>query len=325
MSNVPPDSTPAPAPPPRVRGRVVRHLARFLVAAIGLWIIFRQVPPDEVMTVIRNAHWIWVLAGFIVAAGAQWLLAARMRVLTDAYHLRLRTIDVLHVNVTTRFYGLFLPGGGLAAGAVRVFRFARLQGDYTAGIAAVAFDRALTTAVQCLMGLAFGAFAWRPGQSPWLGLMALIAIGLTTPFVVLARRRGETHARSSRGGLLARKIEVLSAGISNLSGSDWRRLLGWSITAHLVGTLEYVLLARALDLDVGFATAGWVRAVMLTATTVPITVSGLGLREGAALLIFAGYGISSESALAFSLLVFVVSHLGIGLIGAFFEVFRRPS
>jgi uncharacterized membrane protein YbhN (UPF0104 family) len=84
-----------------------------------------------------------------------------------------------------------------------------------------------------------------------------------------------------------------------------------------------MMLACALDLGVGFAAIGWVRSVMLAATLVPVTLAGLGVREGAAILMLSLYGIAPDAALAFSLLVFTFNHLGVGIVGGVFEAIRR--
>ena len=64
---------------------------------------------------------------------------------------------------------------------------------------------------------------------------------------------------------------------------------------------------------------------MIIATMIPISVSGLGLREGASLLLLGGYGIAAEQIVAFSLLVFTVSVVFVGLLGGFLEVRRLWS
>jgi len=304
---------------------IVKRFLRFAIAAIGLAIIFREVPASRVAEVFRVADWRWVLAAFVVAALAQPVLAERLRLLTNAFGLPLSLVDILDINLTTRFYALFLPGGGVTAGAVRVFRLARARGDYGAGVTAVALDRITTTAAQCHVGIVFGLLAWRPGQVGWLAIVALAGAFLTAPFLWLyVRRRKPPIPSRFVPDRLAARLATLADGLATMPRAHWKWLAAWSLAAHLIGTIEYLFLARALGIDAGFAVVGWIRSVMLLATAIPITVSGLGLREGAAVLVFRDYGISAESALAFSLLVFATSHLAMGSIGALFEAFRRP-
>ena len=94
-----------------------------------------------------------------------------------------------------------------------------------------------------------------------------------------------------------------------------------AVASNLLRVMVYYLLAQALGLGVSLVTIGWIRSVMMIATMPPVSVSGLGLREGASLLLLSGYGIAAEQIVAFSLLVFTVTAL-FGLLGGVFEVGR---
>ena len=55
---------------------------------------------------------------------------------------------------------------------------------------------------------------------------------------------------------------------------------------------------------------------------VPISVSGLGLRDGVSLLVLQEYTIAGESVLAFSLLIFATTVFVVSLLGGYFEARR---
>ncbi len=100
------------------------------------------------------------------------------------------------------------------------------------------------------------------------------------------------------------------------------RMLTVSVLSHVFGVASYVALAASLDLNIGLFAIGWIHSAMILATMLPVSVAGLGLREGAALLTLTAYGITAEEALAFSLLVFTVTTLLIGLLGGMMEGWR---
>ena len=314
----------------RSRRVLVMRVARFLFASAALVYLFHNVPAGEVLAVIRRAEAVWIVAAFVAVMFVQAFLAKRLRILTDAYGLGFGTFDVLGINLATRFYGLFLPGGGATAMAVRVVKLARGQRRYTESLAAVALDRLVTTAVMCFVGLTFGLVAAGAEETVWLVLMAVGFVGLAAPILWLCtvRRRAaampHTTVAEESSGFLGSVKRALS-GAAAVPGRGWIWVLGLSLLVHLVGTVEYVLIARALGLDLGLVAVGWVRAVMLLAAILPVTVAGLGLREGAAMLILPLYGVEMDAALAFSLLVFAVGHLGVGAVGGLFEAFRKSG
>jgi hypothetical protein len=84
--------------------------------------------------------------------------------------------------------------------------------------------------------------------------------------------------------------------------------------------VTYVLLARALSIELPFAAFGWMRSVSAVVTLIPISISGLGLREGTTVALLAERGVPHTPAFAFSLLVFGVTILAIGLVGGLLEL-----
>jgi hypothetical protein len=114
-------------------------------------------------------------------------------------------------------------------------------------------------------------------------------------------------------------------GRSRLAPADFVRVVAASVLAHLLGTAMYLSLARALGLEIGLAAIGWVRAAILLATLLPVSIAGLGVREAAAVLLLAPHGIGNAAALAFALLVFAVSELAMVALGGLFEAVRFAS
>ena len=95
-----------------------------------------------------------------------------------------------------------------------------------------------------------------------------------------------------------------------------------SLLAHLIGTVGYWLLALSLDLELSLMAIGWIRAGMMLATLLPVSISGLGVREAASLVLLSYYGIPADAAIAYSLIVFMTSILFIGLLGGLAEAWR---
>lgn len=93
-----------------------------------------------------------------------------------------------------------------------------------------------------------------------------------------------------------------------------------AIVTHLLSIIAFYLLSRSVGVDLPIVFIGWIRSTMILSKMIPISVSGLGLREGTTLYILSAYGSPTEIALAFSLLVFVVSDLIPAFIGGILEL-----
>jgi hypothetical protein len=86
-----------------------------------------------------------------------------------------------------------------------------------------------------------------------------------------------------------------------------------------LGTVIYYLLAISLGIDISFLTMGWIRSVVTLVLMVPISISGLGVREGLLLWFLEPYRTTGGDTLALSFLVFSVTVLFVGVLGGFLE------
>jgi hypothetical protein len=95
-----------------------------------------------------------------------------------------------------------------------------------------------------------------------------------------------------------------------------------AVVAHLVGVVGYWLIAQSLDMALSLPVAGWIRSAMILVTLLPVTIAGLGIREVAALVLLQHYGVGSDVAVAFSMLVFGATVVGIAILGGLIEAWH---
>ena len=88
------------------------------------------------------------------------------------------------------------------------------------------------------------------------------------------------------------------------------------------------LLALAVGLDVGFFQVAGAVAIGTLVTLIPVSVSGIGTRDAAIVTYLAALGIAPSQALAFSIVMFGVFHVGgavIGLVCWWMKGWVRPD
>lgn len=80
------------------------------------------------------------------------------------------------------------------------------------------------------------------------------------------------------------------------------RVLGWAAAGHVNLTLGVYSIALGLDLDVTLLDCLALIPPVILITTLPISIAGWGVREGAMVAAFSLIGVAAEGALALSLL-----------------------
>jgi len=79
-------------------------------------------------------------------------------------------------------------------------------------------------------------------------------------------------------------------------------VLFWGVVGNVNLSLCFFLLARSLDLEVGFVDCLVLIPPVLLFINIPVTIGGWGLRESATIVAFSLIGVASEGALALSVL-----------------------
>ena len=184
-------------------------------------------------------------------------------------------------------------------------------------------DRLLRTAlvVLCLLGLAFLAAdlprGIEPGAIPSL-LMLVAFLGVVTWVGVRADRLRWLRRRSSDPGSFAGRLAAAASLYRRLPRREMAAVFGFAIAENLAAVMGLLFLAAALEIDVAWITLGWIRSVVQAVTSLPVSISGLGVREGGMIVLLEPYGISGARAVALSFLMFGRGLL-LGTVGGLLE------
>ena len=87
------------------------------------------------------------------------------------------------------------------------------------------------------------------------------------------------------------------------------QLSSLSLLSFLVTTLRAHYLLKSISINMPFLDLNFCMAIANTVSLLPISVAGIGTRDYTMIYIFNGYGLSSESAITFSFLIFLVAYV----------------
>lgn len=310
-------------PPPRLLQSILglwRYaLAVGVIVLLGVLVDFRAVT-----SALTNAHPSWLAAGFVAMLGAfvlttwKWLLLLRSR----GNKLRLR--ELIRLNLFAAFYASVLPGQ-LAGEAVKIARLARRSdSDRSTLLASVVVDRITSLIGLCLLGMLGMAMSHHRSLtglvllSSTIGVIVVVGTGVlvTTAF---GAKRLEQH--SGRRGQIARHARSLIDAVQSFNRP--RIVLVASLlcgVGYQFGlTIGVWAFEHSLGLSVPLADLAWIFAVASVAQMLPVSVAGIGTREGAFIYLLGLQGVAAPTALAFSLLIFT-TNLIMALLGGISEL-----
>jgi uncharacterized protein (TIRG00374 family) len=288
------------------RGRVVRVLtsgpARVVATALVLGVLAVVIDWARLADTVAGGDWGWLPPAVLAFAAALAVGGVRWQLFLAAAGVPTTVVDAVRGYFLGSFMNVVLPTGfgGDAARAA----FVASDAGVARAITTVTVDR--MSAMACLLALGIaGALMW-PGDVP-AELDVLLAV--TTVMGVLGIGLLVLSSRSARVRRLVpeRLIPAAQTVLATLRLYAANRpllvrttLLGFAYQALVV--LCTVWLGRAIGLDLEAALVAAALPLVLLVTLVPITIAGLGVREGGFVALLGTAGVAAEPATLLSLL-----------------------
>ena len=244
--------------------------------------------------------------------------AWRWHALLDRAGVPLGPGRLARIYAVSTFSSSFLPttAGGDVTRALLVTR----GPDLRRVAVSIVFDRA--GGLAGMIGIAWLALALEPGGIPgdadavliW-GTLALVVAG---GFVLVGMFHGGKAARR----VLPDRLLDLARDARDVLRAYWRSpallglWLGLSLLYQGLIAFQIVMLGRAIDVELSFATAAVALTIVTLVTLVPISIGGFGVREGSYVVLLGGVSIAASDATLISVLS-VATLLVASLPGAF--------
>ena len=323
-----PASPEAPEPSSGRRRRAARCLrvgvSLLLVAALVVYVDLGQVA--RILAASRPDLVLWLLA---LVTALRILSAYRWFVLLQSGRPDLSLATIMRISFISVFAGTFLPSG-VGTEAIRIYGAARASSDLALAFSAAVVERAFGL-VALLVMVAAGLSLGPPGLPEGLrtaAILGLLGVGIGAWLAMAHRPRAWITNWLSGWPTLGpvndrlRKLYArfdLFAGSSVLNSSF---LLAFMLQFGRV--LAAFLAARALHIDVAFVTLLVIVPAMVLASLLPVSVGGLGLREGTMVSLLGMVGVAPEAGFAMSVLLLATGFVST-LPGAVFLAQRQTN
>lgn len=306
-----------------------------LRAVLGLGLIaFVLTRPDwdRLLEALRSPSWPWLGAAVALFLASNVAWSVRWHDILRAAGARRRYRDLLALVFVGQFFNTFLPtsaGGDLVRGwyasdgrsglvtSYAVVLVERAVGLVTLGaVAATAAVVALASPVDALPP----ALLWTVGGAG-ATLVAVGAVAFLWPGTGRIVRR--TLGRRERWEDAA---AGLASALSLFREPDVPRLRIWAASGCLqvLGVLFQLACARTAGVEVGSLLFFLVVPVAVVASMIPVSVNGLGVREGVLVGLLSTIGGDPATLGAYVVVALVVSTL-LSCVGGVLYPFYRPS
>jgi uncharacterized membrane protein YbhN (UPF0104 family) len=285
-----------------VNRKVLKLALKILLTAGAVYLVFRKIEPDTTWQIIRNTHAGWLALAMLFYVASKVFCSYRLNgyfrdiviFLKDREHLQLYGIGM--------FYNLFLPGG-IGGDGYKVYLLHKShQTPAKKLIRAVLLDRGNGLGVLLFLMFALAVFL----EVDWPLPIELSCIGLIGLILIPPGFYG-----------------VMVLFFKDFLGSLWSTT-GFSFLNQVLQVISAYFILLALGVTDQFIAYLFVFLVSSVVSVLPLTIGGVGARELVFVLAYEYVAIDKNTAVAFSLLFFLLTAIT-SLTGIFMKFEARHS
>jgi len=276
-----------------------------------------KIPISEVFSVLFDANILLLLISISLVPAAYVIKAVKWNILLKHVRIQMNFLTILKVILIGTFYGMLTPG--------RVGEIARsyyLEHKKSITTPTILWDR--LTDVFALILLSFFSFLFLFSNNMILIelILALIClfviiifliinpkiISFFTKLIKLPEESKDSYLDTMRAILSSKKVLF--------------KVFIWSLCYYLIISILALIALKALDFNINMLLFFAVPMLILVGN-LPITISGLGLRELVSVLCFTALGEEASVGFSFSILVFIITMVIPGIIGGCYILTMR--
>ncbi len=303
-------------------------LLRLAVTAILCGFLAWQVDLEAFWKRFATLRADWILAAFLVVLGAIIVSAWKWSLILRERGHPLRYGQLLRHYFVGLFFNNVLPTS-IGGDAVRAWETTKDTGDIPEAVGSVMTERliaGIALGMTALLGLPF----IEANARVVLFVAIFLIVNLAAVALILSPKIANSAVSALLPGRFANTRETVLKTVSVVR--DTLRTKSLFVKIFVLSVLFQVLVAAvnacifwAMDLDVSLAACVTLTPMIFTVTMLPISISGLGVREAAYWFFFAHVGVSQVDAVAASLAFFVIVAIA-SLPGALLFAFKqRPA
>ena len=301
-----------------------------LIVSGGLIAYFlTRIHVERFVDILASAKFSLIALALACYLISQAISAVRWTVLVRPLGIGTPFKDMVSYYLIGMFFNLFAPGT-VGGDVSRVYYLVKGQGweerDGTVpavrAAMSVLMDRAIGMVVLIWIGAAgLVLFPGYPVPSSIRSLTLLLALGflacaaLTPVFRRVLPQDGYSIVVKLRlvlRGYRAHRLAIVHGVLL-------------SVIVHLIQAWMHLVMGRALNLAIPFSYCLIIYPLVGTFAAIPISLNGLGLREGGYIFLLGLIGITAENGIAFGLLLFFIVALDSLIGGIVFLVKRSPT
>ena len=268
----------------------------------------------------------WMVMAILMNIFALLAIVWRWKIIIDGMGVHKSFIDLFYVNLTSTFFGMFLPSS-VGGDVSKMIMIAENASDREAAVSSVIIDRMIGMTVTIVTGIIslFLLPSLRENRVILGSLVITLLIVLLFVFLILNRRifwKTINLIPVSIRKRFEESISKIDQSIAKLQ-NNLRTLISALIVSFLrqvAISVSFFCAGKSFGISAEMAVYFVVIPIVMAVTVLPISINGLGLQDNTMIFLLGMAGIGSVEALFLSIFMHVTRNLT-GIIGGILYAF----
>ena len=289
----------------------IRVALKVLITLALLGFVAYQMDLAVLAEILLSASPLFILLGILIQFTSMFLGVVRWQTILKNFDIHTRLLPLIKITLVGYFFNMFLPSG-IGGDFFRAYYLAKREDrGMSTTVTTTILERSAGLCALLIIGTVFAALEDISVEGVRLFYVFLIGItlyafgNLVLFHSWMHRKIGEFLIKRNLEHLEA-KMELVYQGLNALRRSKGSILkaLGLSLMVQFLSVLIVWVAAQAIGIEAPFRVFLIFVPLINLSIMVPLTISGIGLRESLFYLLFSQIGFPVEMAVGLSLLTF---------------------
>jgi len=300
---------------------------KFVISGSLIWYLLKNIDLNSVWDRMLGASSTDLAAAGFILSIQIFISVFRWRAVMMAIHAVLPYWQSLRIFLVGVFFNQVLPSS-VGGDAVRIYKTFQAGLTVREAIHGIMLERVVTVLGLLILATAASPFFHsQVEQYDTYFMVSFSALMLGTGIIgtILLMFLDKLPRRFRSWKIVTAMSEFASdTRLIFLSPSHASKALGWSLLGHFAITACVYYIAKSIDIDVSMLDCMVLMPPVMLITTLPISIAGWGVREGAMVTAFILVGVGADDALALSIIYGILSIL-VGIPGSIIWLFMTDK
>jgi uncharacterized protein (TIRG00374 family) len=302
------------------------NIVKLLFSILLILALFYKTDINHLYLTIKSSNLLFfsiaILCGFLNF----FISTYRWEILIKRFSVSTSFFELFRFICLSFFYNFFIPGG-FAGDLIRGYKCKGISLKSSQGLASVFIDRLIGLAAFITFGLLGILFSFKilVNEKLFLYLVIVLILSILFTFLIFNRNIIEKfNVLKKIHNKLFNKLKELYEFIYSYKNSKKLTFYAFitSLGAGFFTIFIFFLLGLSINVSVPFVYYLFFIPIIIIVSYLPISYSGLGIREASFVLLFAQVGVENSQALAISLMYFGIL-LILGIVGGILFILTK--